>query len=320
MVKASKHMPWHMLLALVPCSARCSWTLPAPDIAYETSPVVRRDARSLLDTADVVSDIVLGPPDIPRDLALDATTPDADAAGDAPGLDVASERFDTGNDADVSSLGDVRDVEVPEGGCVPPAFRTCFTGDRSTLGSGYCREGAQFCEATFTWSTTCEGEITRDCAGRVCGSDGCGGSCGTCPPGRVCDDSGRCTAPSTGCGPANFIVACGTGNCPANSTCSSGRCRCNANFQARHCNGDPCPPAGCDGTDWWCVPSPFCGGGVIVCTSTSGSLFLCPRWSVCDPINRTCTCRTGFRAQRCDGTPCTSCPGTEYECVPTRGM
>lgn len=34
----------------------------------------------------------------------------------------------------------------------------------------------------------------RKCGGRTCGSDGCGGSCGTCGSGKVCED-GQCLVP-----------------------------------------------------------------------------------------------------------------------------
>jgi hypothetical protein len=291
----------------------CGWTLPMPDAVFEVGTVQRDVVVTSMDAVGMdAPDVTLGPPDVTvRETGSDvADVMDAGDAGDAS---------DARDAADAAEVADVRDVVIPEGGCLPPAFRMCFTGDRMTLGSGYCREGAQFCERTNTWSTLCEGEITRDCAGRECGSDGCEGSCGSCPSGRVCDDTGRCVPPSTVCGPMNFTVLCGAGNCPANSTCVGGRCRCNANFEARHCDAVPCPTTGCDGTDWWCAPAPFCAGGAITCMAPAGS-FLCPRWSLCDTMNRTCLCRPGFQARRCDGTLCTSCSGTEYECVPTRAM
>ena len=293
-------------------AAGCGWTLPMPDTVYEVG-VVPRDVVTPMDTAGMdAPDITLGPPDV--------VVRDTDDGGmDAADGTVVLDRPDVSDAADVADVADVRDVVIPDGGCLPPAFRMCFTGDRSTLGSGYCREGAQFCERTNTWSTLCEGEIQRDCMGRECGSDGCEGSCGNCPAGRVCDDTGRCVVPPTTCGPMNFTVLCGAGNCPTNSTCTGGRCRCNANFEARHCDAVPCPPTGCDGTDWWCAPAPFCAGGAVTCMAPTGS-FLCPRWSICDTMNRTCLCRPGFQARRCDGTLCTSCPGTEWECVPTRAM
>jgi hypothetical protein len=46
--------------------------------------------------------------------------------------------------------------------------------------------------------TNCyDGGCTASCAGRVCGSDGCGGSCGTCPAGQTCTAAGQCQSGST---------------------------------------------------------------------------------------------------------------------------
>jgi hypothetical protein len=38
------------------------------------------------------------------------------------------------------------------------------------------------------------------CTGRECGDDGCGGSCGSCQGGAVCNASGQCAAPGSGAG------------------------------------------------------------------------------------------------------------------------
>jgi hypothetical protein len=56
---------------------------------------------------------------------------------------------------------------------------------------------------TLEMSAVCE----PDCTGRECGDDGCLGSCGTCPYGERCDDSGTCVTPPTGdaC-PGPYIV------------------------------------------------------------------------------------------------------------------
>ena len=37
------------------------------------------------------------------------------------------------------------------------------------------------------------------CDGRACGSDGCGGSCGSCSDGDLCADDGQCVAPKNDC-------------------------------------------------------------------------------------------------------------------------
>ena len=38
---------------------------------------------------------------------------------------------------------------------------------------------------------------TPNCTDKECGDDGCGGSCGTCPTGETCNNSGTCVAGST---------------------------------------------------------------------------------------------------------------------------
>jgi hypothetical protein len=46
---------------------------------------------------------------------------------------------------------------------------------------------------------TCQGrgcKCTRQCEGKVCGEDGCGGVCGTCQDGYVCANGGQCLHPS----------------------------------------------------------------------------------------------------------------------------
>ena len=75
---------------------------------------------------------------------------------------------------------------------------------------------------------TYSGSCTPNCTGKVCGDDGCGGSCGTCPSGQACNSSGQCG----GCTPNCSGKVCGSdgcggscGNCPSGQTCNaSGQC------------------------------------------------------------------------------------------------
>jgi hypothetical protein len=54
---------------------------------------------------------------------------------------------------------------------------------------------------------------TPDCAGKECGDDGCGGSCGTCGDGLACSPDFTC---STCC-----TDVCGDGTCGGDETCAS---------------------------------------------------------------------------------------------------
>ncbi len=95
---------------------------------------------------------------------------------------------------------------------------------------------------------------TPKCAGRACGDDGCGGTCGSCSNGALCNVAGACVADCTkSCGALGLTcgqhcgVSCGT--CPAGASCDAGRCTC-----APQCDGKSCTDAdGCGGT---CGPCP----------------------------------------------------------------
>lgn len=79
--------------------------------------------------------------------------------------------------------------------CAPDDTEGCYTGPPGSLFSGSaCQEGTRTCLATGTWGP-CEDEVTPEmqCAGRECGEDACGGSCGTCEHGVDCISlSGLC--------------------------------------------------------------------------------------------------------------------------------
>jgi hypothetical protein len=66
----------------------------------------------------------------------------------------------------------------------------------------------------------------RNCSGRQCGSDGCGGTCGTCATGQVCSTlSGTCCTPNCGsmeCGPNGCGGSCG--RCLGGERCRAGFC------------------------------------------------------------------------------------------------
>ena len=70
-----------------------------------------------------------------------------------------------------------------------------------------------------------------DCTGRVCGDDGCGGSCGSCTPGvTTCNALGQCVACDPNrcagreCGDDNCGGTCGT--CPPTETCQEATGMC----------------------------------------------------------------------------------------------
>ena len=134
---------------------------------------------------------------------------------------------------------------------------------------------------------------TPNCAGRNCGDDGCGGSCGTCtdPILNTCEPTaGRCIDPQ--CVPDCLGATCGDdgcggscGTCPAGDVCFEG---------ARSC-----APQG-----WACDPFLIgdglcdCGCGLLDPDCSVGGNpqgIGCPLGVACDPAGATCqgtTCRS----------------------------
>ncbi len=95
------------------------------------------------------------------------------------------------------------------------------------------------------------------CEGKACGDDGCGGSCGSCPPGCPCVDfQCGCEADCAGkeCGPDGIGGFCGNGNaategCEEGEVCNNGLCEVPPEGD---CTGKQCGPDGCGGSCGTC--------------------------------------------------------------------
>lgn len=108
--------------------------------------------------------------------------------------------------------------------------------------------------------TSDAGRCVPACAGRTCGSDGCGGSCAPgCGAGESCSVSGQCTpdgctANCAGreCGP-DPICGQTCGNRNVGESCNaSGACVCEPTCTSRECGDDGCGGtcgAGCTGAE-----------------------------------------------------------------------
>ena len=161
------------------------------------------------------------------------------------------------------------------------------------------------------------------CEGKECGDDGCGGSCGDCPPGAACGPDGTCGI----CKPDCLAKQCGDdgcggscGACKPGDTCNqSGQCFCKPS-----CEGKGCGPDGCGGTcgvcdtnlwcDEWgkCVCLPNCLNKKCGDDGCGGSCGACP------PLT-TCQCgKCQGCTPTCSGKECGSdgCGGTCGTCPP----
>ncbi len=105
-----------------------------------------------------------------------------------------------------------------------------------------------------------------DCFAKVCGDNGCGGSCGGCPGGYSCVNNlctPSCTPNCLGreCGPDSCGGVCGT--CPVSQTCDNVQGQCSGPCSA-NCSGKVCGDDGCGGSCGSCAVNATCVLGLCV--------------------------------------------------------
>lgn len=128
-------------------------------------------------------------------------------------------------------------------------------------------------------TTTC----TPACDGKVCGPDGCGGTCGTCEPGVPCNNGVcECTPDCAGkeCGPDGCGGSCG--ECPEGGTCDMGIC-C-----VPDCDGKECGPDGCGGSCGACDGGFNCDAGMCVEQTEMDCAGIFDCLNECPPQDRGC--------------------------------
>ena len=108
----------------------------------------------------------------------------------------------------------------------------------------------------------CVPECVPDCVLKTCGDDGCGGSCGECEPGYICDMT-HCVET---CIPECADKECGDDGCGAfcgvcgpGEKCQQDQCICMAD-----CTGKECGSDGCGGMCGLCPPNENCQNGLCV--------------------------------------------------------
>ena len=159
-----------------------------------------------------------------------------------------------------------------------------------------------------------------DCNGLVCGDDGCGGSCGTCPTTKACA-VGQCVCPAScvgrECGDDNCGGSCG--KCTAPEICTAqGKCICDAD-----CSGKDCGDNGCGGSCGTCSAGLVCNGdnciGSTTCTADcsdkvcgddgcGGTCGACKGNESC--TNGACGCAAACKGKACGSDGCGGDCGT----------
>ncbi|MCK5803167.1 MAG: hypothetical protein KAI66_10060 [Lentisphaeria bacterium] len=124
---------------------------------------------------------------------------------------------------------------------------------------------ANGCECDISGTNVCHNNAccTPNCAGKECGSDGCGGSCGTCTlTGETCNSSGLCVCDfnhedcdgvsANGC----ECDVSGTNICYNNACCTP------------NCSGRECGTDGCGGSCGSCGANEECTAGTCECEAS----------------------------------------------------
>ncbi|HOX44417.1 MAG TPA: hypothetical protein PK668_12510 [Myxococcota bacterium] len=185
--------------------------------------------------------------------------------------------------------------------CAGQAVEICADGGWQAVAD--CAAEGQACV-----DGACEVVCTPTCAGRACGDDGCGGSCGTCAgAGEVCAQvSGQCVVCSPDCAglECGLEPVCGSscGACVAPETCDAGgQCVCQPDCAGKECGGDGCggecgacepgeecsPEGLCTPWSTGLVGEPCTFGNVNAGAGNCVASLACLGWSA-DAVNRPC--------------------------------
>ncbi|MFT3837960.1 MAG: hypothetical protein QM723_13310 [Myxococcaceae bacterium] len=182
---------------------------------------------------------------------------------------------------------------------------------------------------------------TPQCNGKICGDDGCGGSCGSCPQGTACDASQTCAV----CTPDCTGKVCGTDGCGGTCGACSGAQTCNGRGQCvtssctPDCTGKVCGTDGCGGTCGTCsmgnacdatgqctaTCTPQCSGKVCGTDGCGGTCGQCGSGTTCNNLGQ-CACVPSCAGKVCGddgcGGSCGGCSGGDVcnssgQCVST---
>ncbi len=199
-------------------------------------------------------------------------TEDAAAEQDAMGtMDLVADAMEPADVVEVTDGGEV-EVFVPECDdellcaegflCEPPGLCICDCTPQcedKQCGDDGCFGSCGDCpEGKVCVGSTC---CTPYCYGMACGDDGCGGTCGQCEPGTACSEAGTCepcTPQCDGkeCGDDGCGGLCGT--CPDGVLCIDGMC---TNACLPLCDGKACGDDGCGGACGMCEDGFICNMG-----------------------------------------------------------
>ncbi len=157
------------------------------------------------------------------------------------------------HDQATTASANVMHIIYPPGNCDGNANKWVFAESIGVTGDFILRVRA----------TANEGPCNGDCSDKECGDDGCGGNCGECFGGTVCQ-AGQCVEET--CDPACDGKECGNdgcggecGNCADGESCVQGQC--DAGGCNTQCDGKECGDDGCGGVCGLCADGQTCVQG-----------------------------------------------------------
>ncbi len=141
--------------------------------------------------------------------------------------------------------------------CAGSVLLSCTDGELVT--GADCAADGEACEDGVCVPIEC----TPDCEGKVCGDDGCNGSCGDCADDEACEE-GACVAPGPcGDGVCEDPEACDS--CPADCGCAEGEgCEAGVCVCTPDCGESVCGDDGCGGSCGDCAEGEDCEAGACV--------------------------------------------------------
>ncbi len=240
----------------------------------------------------------------------------SDGCGGSCGNCLAGQTCDAAGQCVGGDNGDCGNI-TSKGVCEGNTLKYCSGGDLKTYD---CGEFSKVCgyDDQFDWFDCIEdgGACTPSCAGKTCGDDGCGGSCGSCDAGQTCN-AGQCVADGGGTGACGDITTKGT--CDGNTLkyCSGGEIKtydCTA--FSKVCGYD-------DQFDWFdCIEdpdtcTPNCNGKSCGSDGCGGSCGTCPSGQSCNGSGQ-CqadggACGSLTSKGKCDGNTLSYCSSNEIK-------
>jgi hypothetical protein len=178
---------------------------------------------------------------------------------------------------------------------------------------------------TYSFDVDC---CTPQCDGKICGDDGCGLSCGSCPGEQDACVDGACV-----CQPSCDGKQCGDDGCGGDcgtcegeqDACIENQCICQPSCDGKQCGDDGCGGdcGGCEGeqdacVENQCVCQPSCEGVVCGDDGCGGSCGICEGiQEAC--VDGACVCQPTCEGKQCGddgcGGDCGSCLGVQEVCV-----